>query len=91
MIAEQAIGISTDEIGRVRDSGIGYLRSVFPLIDLTEDERQALEGDREAVMKLAERLAEVPTPAGPTPQELGTDRAFISLTDLRDSIRRERS
>lgn len=34
VVAEQAIGISTDEIGRVRDSGIGYLKSVFPLIDL---------------------------------------------------------
>lgn len=34
VVAEQAIGISTDEIGRARDSGIGYLRSVFPLIDL---------------------------------------------------------
>lgn len=34
VVAEQAIGISTDEIGRARDSGIGYLRSVFPLLDL---------------------------------------------------------
>lgn len=32
--AVQAIGISTDEIGRARDSGIGYLKSVFPLLDL---------------------------------------------------------
>ena len=34
VIAEQAIGISTDEIGRAKDSGIGYLRSVFPLLEL---------------------------------------------------------
>lgn len=34
VVAEQAIGISTDEIGRARDSGIGYLKSVFPLLDL---------------------------------------------------------
>ncbi|WP_201296778.1 hypothetical protein [Nocardiopsis sp. FR26] len=34
VVAEQAIGISTDEIGRAKDSGIGYLRSVFPLLDL---------------------------------------------------------
>lgn len=34
VFAEQAIGISTDEIGRARDSGIGYLKSVFPLLDL---------------------------------------------------------
>ena len=32
--AEQAIGISRDEIGRVKDSGVNYLRSVFPLLDL---------------------------------------------------------
>ena len=32
--AEQAIGISTDEIGRAKDSGISYLRSIFPLLEL---------------------------------------------------------
>lgn len=32
--AEQAIGISRDEIGRMKDSGLKYLRSVFPLLDL---------------------------------------------------------
>lgn len=34
MFAEQWIGISRDEFGRAKDSGIGYLRSVFPLLDL---------------------------------------------------------
>ncbi|MFD8646576.1 hypothetical protein [Streptomyces mirabilis] len=52
-------------------------------LDLTDDEREALEGDREALMTLAERLADTPTPAGPTPKQLGTERAFIALTDLR--------
>jgi integrase/recombinase XerD len=32
--AEQAIGISLDEIGRARDSDVGYMRHVFPLLDL---------------------------------------------------------
>jgi hypothetical protein len=32
--AEVAIGISTDEIGRVRDSDVKYMRNVFPLLDL---------------------------------------------------------
>lgn len=32
--AEQHIGISRDEIGRVKDSGLQYLRSTFPLLDL---------------------------------------------------------
>ncbi|MFE1936336.1 hypothetical protein ACFW95_39315 [Streptomyces sp. NPDC059474] len=52
-------------------------------LDLTDDEREALEGDREALMALAERLADTPTPAGPTPKELGTERTFIALTDVR--------
>jgi hypothetical protein len=32
--AEQAIGISVDEIHRAKDSGVGYLRNTFPLLDL---------------------------------------------------------
>jgi len=32
--AEQAIGISVDEIHRARDADVGYLRNVFPLLDL---------------------------------------------------------
>src|SRR2546421_419979 len=32
--AEVAIGISTDEVGRARDSDVGYMRNVFPLLDL---------------------------------------------------------
>ncbi|RKT69519.1 3'-phosphoadenosine 5'-phosphosulfate sulfotransferase (PAPS reductase)/FAD synthetase [Saccharothrix variisporea] len=35
--AEQAIGISTDEIGRAKDSGLRFLRNVFPLLDLGFD------------------------------------------------------
>lgn len=34
VFAEQYIGISRDEIGRVKDSGLRYLRSLFPLLDL---------------------------------------------------------
>jgi 3'-phosphoadenosine 5'-phosphosulfate sulfotransferase (PAPS reductase)/FAD synthetase len=32
--AEQAIGISTDEIMRAKDSGVRFLRNVFPLLEL---------------------------------------------------------
>ncbi|MFE2866746.1 tyrosine-type recombinase/integrase [Embleya sp. NPDC059259] len=55
-------------------------------LTLTEDEREALEGDCEAVVALAGRLADVPTPAGPTPQELGTVGSFIPLTQLVETI-----
>ncbi|MFF3547121.1 hypothetical protein ACFYXD_35450 [Streptomyces platensis] len=34
--AEQQIGISRDEIGRVKDTGLRYLRSTFPLLDLDD-------------------------------------------------------
>jgi len=55
-------------------------------LTLTDDERAALEGDRDALTVLANRLANVPTPAGPTPEQLGADRAFVSLTAVQDSI-----
>jgi hypothetical protein len=42
LFAEVAIGISTDEIGRARDSDVGYMRNVFPLLDLGMD-RKACE------------------------------------------------
>ncbi|MFD7609674.1 hypothetical protein [Streptomyces sp. NPDC059828] len=32
--AEQQVGFSRDELGRVKDSGLRYLRSVFPLLSL---------------------------------------------------------
>lgn len=47
MYAEQAIGIGTDEIGRARDSGVRFLRNVFPLLDLGFDRTRCLECLRE--------------------------------------------
>lgn len=41
--AEQAIGISTDEFTRAKDSGLRFLRNVFPLIDLGFDRTQCME------------------------------------------------
>ena len=32
--AETAIGISVDEIHRARSADVGYMRNVFPLLDL---------------------------------------------------------
>ena len=62
------------------------IQQMLEQLELTDDERQALEGDRDAVAALADRLADVPTPAGPTPNQLGTEHAFVSLTALRDSL-----
>ena len=40
---EQSIGISTDEFTRAKDSGVRYLRNVFPLIDLGWDRARCVE------------------------------------------------
>jgi hypothetical protein len=55
-----------------------------------EYEHAVLEGDRLALATPAGRLARVPTPAGPTPEQLGTDRAFVSLTTVQDGITGDR-
>jgi hypothetical protein len=34
MYAQMAIGISVDEVHRARDADVGYMRNVFPLLDL---------------------------------------------------------
>ncbi|RKT54149.1 hypothetical protein [Saccharothrix australiensis] len=41
--AEQAIGISTDEFTRAKDSGLRFLRNVFPLIELGLDRAGCLD------------------------------------------------
>ncbi|MGW4115240.1 hypothetical protein ACWEFJ_30570 [Actinosynnema sp. NPDC004786] len=41
--AEQAIGISVDEIGRAKDSGLRFLRNVFPLLDLGFDRARCVD------------------------------------------------
>lgn len=41
--AEQAIGISTDEFTRAKDSGLRFLRNVFPLIDLGWNRTRCME------------------------------------------------
>ncbi|MER7720711.1 tyrosine-type recombinase/integrase [Streptomyces flaveolus] len=63
------------------------INKMLEQVDLTDEEREALEGDRDAVTALAQRLADVPTPAGPTPRDLGTTAALIPLTQLTDTIK----
>lgn len=66
------------------------INTMLEQIDLTDDEREALEGDRDAVTALVQRLADVPTPAGPTLKALGTGSAFIPLTHLTDAVARQK-
>ncbi len=55
-----------------------HLQRMVATIPLTEDEQAAVEEDAAAVERLLERLADRPTPAGPTPRQLG----FIPVAAL---------
>jgi integrase len=48
------------------------------LIPLTDGERAAIEQDQQALDKLLEGLADMPTPAGPTPREIAARPSFSS-------------
>jgi hypothetical protein len=50
----------------------GNLQRMLASIPLTDEERAAVDDGHTAVAALLDRLADVPTPAGPTPRELGT-------------------
>ena len=52
-------------------------------IPLTDDERAAVEDGQAAVDRLLGRLADVATPAGPSPNELGRRLPAYSQTALR--------
>ena len=48
-------------------------------IPLTDDERAAVDDGRAALDQLLERLADVHTPAGPTPRQIGVPAAATLL------------
>ena len=49
----------------------GAMQRMLVEIPLTDDEQAAVEQDERAVGRLLGRLADTPTPAGPTPRDLG--------------------
>jgi len=49
-----------------------HLQRMLAMIPLTEEEQAAVEEGSAALDHLLKRLADVPTPAGPTPRELGS-------------------
>jgi integrase len=55
------------------------LQRMLVEIPLLDDERAAVEEGQHAVDRLLERLADVATPAGPTPRELTTGRPMVML------------
>ncbi|MHA5052585.1 hypothetical protein [Streptomyces sp. SD15] len=48
-------------------------------IPLTEDERAAVDDGQTAIDALLDRHTEIPTPAGPTPRELGLPATVTML------------
>lgn len=67
--------------------GKANLLRFFQEIPLSEEERAAVEDGIEAMEKLYERLGDVPTPAGPTPNQLLTGsqetKTIIPLEKIR--------
>ncbi|MGO9103677.1 tyrosine-type recombinase/integrase [Mycobacterium sp.] len=57
----------------------GNLQRMLATIPLTDDERAAVDDGHTAVTALLDRLADVPTPAGPTPRELATPATVTML------------
>lgn len=49
------------------------------MIPLTEDEQAAIDDGNTALDRLLDRLADIPTPAGPTPRQLDLPASAISL------------
>jgi len=57
--------------------GKANLTRMVAMIPLTEEERAAVEGGVELFEQLLARLADVPTPAGPSPRELAGRRLTV--------------
>jgi len=49
----------------------GNLQRMLAAIPLTDEERAAADDDRAALARLLDRLVDTPTPAGPTPRQIG--------------------
>ena len=47
------------------------LQRMLAQIPLIDDEQAAVDDDRQALARLLDRLADTPTPAGPTPRQIG--------------------
>jgi hypothetical protein len=61
------------------------LQRMLTSIPLTDDERAAVEDGQAALHTLLSRLADIPTPAGPTPRQAGASPSvtLLPITDVR--------
>jgi integrase-like protein len=60
------------------------LQRMLAAVPLTDDERAAVNDGHAALDQLLQRLADVPTPAGPTPRQLGVQATgtLLPITDV---------
>lgn len=64
----------------------GHLQQMLTMIPMTEDERAAVEDGTKVVEQLLNRLADTPTPAGPSPREIrGAQTPLLTINPLRRS------
>lgn len=65
------------------------LQKMLASIPLTDDERAAVDDGQAALDQLLERLTDVPTPAGPTPRQIGVPATatLLPIVDLRAGSR----
>ena len=61
------------------------LQKMLASIPLTDDDRAAVDEGQAALDQLPERLTDVPTPAEPTPQQIGdpATATLLTIVDLR--------
>lgn len=72
--------------------GKANLQRMLQEIPLTEDERAAVEDGVGALEKLCRQLADVPTPEGVTPNQLGTDdRRTLTFIPIEGILRKEQA
>ena len=62
------------------------LRHMLASLPLTDDERAAVDDGQEALGHRFARLADVPTPAGPTPNQIGLPPSVtvLPIADIRN-------
>ena len=63
------------------------LQRMLTVIPLTDDERAAVDDGHAALDKLLQRLADVPTPTGTTPREIGIppSATLLPIIDIHPS------
>jgi integrase len=68
------------------------LQRMLASIPLTDDERAAVDDGQAALDRLLDRLADIPTPAGPTPRQIGIPAAatLLPIVEVRQGPTSER-